>query len=292
MNGEKATLQEQADALLMRAATPDEIRECGQAGANPNVQAYDGSTLLMRAFRPATANALLDIGADPDLTDLLGKTALHRISSESHHLKCLIQSAEAILKRGANPNIRDMLGETPMHSLSDIGSELGRILHRHGADLMATNATGSRAWQQWLASMPVNSDERADVLRTILETVNPNMIVQIPDYAGDSQQIIQFRANFNAKTELPAWASADCAGDAAVYAAHPATELSTAWIDRIKFDDVRSLYMVEYQRKMKFTTSQTCIKRNKAGDGSMRSGLGSLPGPSDAGTRTKTGTIR
>ncbi|MYJ94635.1 MAG: hypothetical protein F4053_03295 [Proteobacteria bacterium] len=123
------------------------------AGADPNARDMQDLSPLDRAAswndNPAVLAALLDAGADPNAHDRDGWTPLHRAAEAGEDPAALT----ALLDAGADPNVRDSANATPLHQAARNNNNLAvlAVLLDAGADPNARNRFGMTPLH-WAAS--------------------------------------------------------------------------------------------------------------------------------------------
>ena len=99
--------------IFFRATTPEGVKMCLRAGAEPNVRDRYGNTPLHRAAayskNPAVIAALIDAGADRNAENRSSFTPLHLAARYNENLAVVA----TLLKAGADPNVRNRDGKTP-----------------------------------------------------------------------------------------------------------------------------------------------------------------------------------
>lgn len=104
--------------------------------------------------------ALLEAGADVNVSNYMGRTALHCASSFGNE-----DYVRVLLGAGADVNARDINGNTILHDASEAGHEgIVRILLAAGADVNARNCYGYSALDYCLRLRHKMDPEAIDVL--------------------------------------------------------------------------------------------------------------------------------
>ncbi|MDE2677981.1 MAG: ankyrin repeat domain-containing protein [Gemmatimonadota bacterium] len=143
---------------FFESASLDDVRECLEAGADPNDMEW-GPPLHMAARStpdPAIIALLLSSGADANARDWDGRTPLHA-AAESN---ALAEVAATLLDAGADPGAPDREGVTPLHLAAhqNENPEIVTILVQAGADPNSRGPDGltplHMTWQTTSAFAP------------------------------------------------------------------------------------------------------------------------------------------
>lgn len=112
-------------------------------GANPNLCAADGSTVLLRAYHDATiVDDLLKAGADPNAVNEHGRTALYLATQWTGDRSSVMT---LLLNGNADINLADNVGDTPLIAALAVRNEAcARFLLENGADLLKKGTCSAR----------------------------------------------------------------------------------------------------------------------------------------------------
>ncbi|MBI3927577.1 MAG: hypothetical protein HY319_18705 [Armatimonadetes bacterium] len=119
---------------FLSSGDPAEVEVFLAAGADPNLQDWEGRTALHKTSYPKVAARLLDKGADPNKPDQTGRTPLFEQDGEVLAL---------LLERGGDPNKVDQKGRSPLFYADDL--EEMKLLLRKGANPALKDSEGKTA---------------------------------------------------------------------------------------------------------------------------------------------------
>ncbi|MDE2677982.1 MAG: ankyrin repeat domain-containing protein [Gemmatimonadota bacterium] len=153
---------------FFRDATPELVRECLRAGADPNGPpgVYPLPPLFVAAGsspHPAVISILVDAGADLTARHWGGLTPLHEAARQNTNAGVVV----ALLELAADPNVRTRDGTAPLHSAAARNSnpDIVTVLVEAGADPNARDPNGNtplhRAWTDMFT-------DRRPVMRELL----------------------------------------------------------------------------------------------------------------------------
>ena len=94
-------------------ATSEGVRQCLDAGADPNAKGKDGQAPLHLAAKSGTSEivaALIEAGADIEAPNEFGWTPLHEAAAH-----CISEIVSVLLEAKADVGARNNVGQTPLH---------------------------------------------------------------------------------------------------------------------------------------------------------------------------------
>ena len=156
---------------IFRSASPEEVRECLQAGADPN--GPPGLHPLPPLFiaagvtpHPTVISLLVAAGADVDARKWGGLTPLHEATGRDTHAAVVT----ALVEAGVNPNAQDRDGIAPLHLAARNGNlDIVTALVEAGADPDVRGPSGNTPMHMaWSGLSPGPADSHIAVIRELM----------------------------------------------------------------------------------------------------------------------------
>ena len=154
-----------------RSASPQDVRDCLQAGADPNgppgLHPLPPHVIAAgETPHPAVISILVAAGADVDARAWGGLTPLHEAAAETTHAGVVTALAEA----GVDPNARDGDGVAPLHlaAVHNRNLEVVTALVAAGADPNIRGPSGNTPLHLAWSGNPSLSGGRTAVIRELL----------------------------------------------------------------------------------------------------------------------------
>ena len=156
---------------FFRSASPEEVRECLQVGADPN--GPPGLHPLPPLFiaagvtpHPAVISLLVAAGADVDARKWGGLTPLHEATGRDTHAAVVT----ALVEAGVNPNAQDRDGIAPLHLAARNGNlDIVTALVEAGADPDVRGPSGNTPMHMaWSGLSPGPADSHIAVIRELM----------------------------------------------------------------------------------------------------------------------------